>query len=189
MKVMSLGLDPGPSSGGLAWTDGKTHGAQAFNKFDPDRFLSDLRRFLVMLQEKYPEHEFRVVLEEVWAQPPPQPTHCRKCGAKLSKEKEYKCPRCKLDNKRRMGAQSMFTFGRNLGRLEGLLEGLGIPCRLVKARKWQDRFNLIQKKRLTQTEKKNLNKECAERFFPEIKMTHYIADAMLISYYGYRTWR
>ena len=39
------------------------------------------------------------------------------------------------------------------------------------------------------TEKKNRHKDKAALYFPEIAITHAIADALLISEYCRRTWR
>lgn len=180
MKIMSLGIDPGRSSGGLAWTDGATSAAQAFAKMgksgDVDRFAPEYFAFLVKLREAYPNHEFRALLEKVWAQPAMEWVKNPLTG------KRERQPR-------KQGAATMFKFGQNFGHLEMGLIGAGIPHRLVIARTWQEPFDLLRKdKRESVTDKKNRHKVEAQRFFKEIKVTHAIADALLIAEHCRRTW-
>jgi len=190
MKRMWVGIDPGRSSGAMAWTDGHLEGAMPFGKLgdDPTSFAVAYFGFLRKLRDSYPDHDFRCCLERVWASPPRDPTHCRKCKAKLP-EGHLVCSRCRSDNAHQMGAQTMFTFGQNFGHLEMGLIACGIPYRLVIPRAWQSPFDLLSKKRESTTEKKNRHKARAMEYFTEMKVTHAIADSLLIAEYCRRTWR
>ena len=85
------------------------------------------------------------------------------------------------------GVTSMFTFGRNLGQIEGVLAALKIPHRYVSPAKWQKEFGLLRKSKAELIrDKKNRHKAEAQRLFPHIKITHAIADALLIAEYGRR---
>ena len=80
-------------------------------------------------------------------------------------------------------ARSMFTFGRNYGMLRAFLISSYIPFETVTPTNWQKEFGLINRK-LTKTEKKNTHKARAQELFPAIdKITHKIADALLIAEY------
>jgi crossover junction endodeoxyribonuclease RuvC len=85
------------------------------------------------------------------------------------------------------GVTSMFAFGRSYGFLRGLLVALEIPFEEVRPQKWQKEFGLIARgEKLTQTEKKNRNKQKAQQLWPHLKITHATADALLIAEYGRR---
>jgi len=84
------------------------------------------------------------------------------------------------------GAAAAFTFGRNYGQLEMALHAAGIPYDYVTPVRWQKEFSLIKKKGESKTSKKNRHKSAAQRLFPHLKITHAIADAILIAEYGQR---
>jgi crossover junction endodeoxyribonuclease RuvC len=84
------------------------------------------------------------------------------------------------------GVTSMFTFGWNKGLLDMAL--IAIPHEHVLPRKWQQAFSLIRKdKAETTTDKKNRHKERAQELFPKAKITHAIADALLLAEHCRRT--
>ncbi len=88
-----------------------------------------------------------------------------------------------------MGVVSAFKFGISVGSI--LMACLACRTRIeyVSPQKWQKELGLIVKGRgLGQgdTEKKNRNKARAQEFYPDIKMKHAIADALLIAEYGRR---
>ena len=87
------------------------------------------------------------------------------------------------------GATSMFNFGSNFGALKMALTCCYIPYEMVTPQKWKKEFGLIFQKKLkmTQTQIKNKDKARAQELFPSIKMTHAIADSLLIAEYGRRT--
>ena len=85
------------------------------------------------------------------------------------------------------GSRAAFSFGRSFGMVHGLLIGCGIPHDLIPPQKWQKEFSLLQRgKKISKTEKKNLNKAKAQQLFPGTKITHQTADAILIAYYTYK---
>ena len=82
-----------------------------------------------------------------------------------------------------MGVVSAFTFGRGLGNLEAALQSLSIPLRWVRPQAWQKAMGCLTKG------DKNVSKRRAQELFPTIKVTHAIADSLLIAEYGRRTER
>ena len=86
------------------------------------------------------------------------------------------------------GVTSMFNFGMNYGMLRAFLVAAGIPFETVTPQKWQKFFGLIRKdKNETNTQKKNRHKAKAQEIFPDLKITHKVADCLLIAEYGWRT--
>lgn len=78
-----------------------------------------------------------------------------------------------------MGVRSAFTFGRGFGWLEMCLAAHKIPHHYVAPGVWQRKMRCLSKG------DKNVTKAAAQRLYPEVKMTHAIADAVLIAAYGY----
>jgi len=79
------------------------------------------------------------------------------------------------------GVSSVFKFGEGFGHLKGTLDALGIPYELVSPLKWQTSLGCRT------GGDKNVSKTKAQQLFPQIpKITHYIADALLIMEYGCR---
>jgi hypothetical protein len=62
----------------------------------------------------------------------------------------------------------------------------GVPFEAVTPGKWQKEFGLLAKKGETKTAKKNRHKARAQELFPDLKITHATADALLIAEYGRR---
>lgn len=79
-----------------------------------------------------------------------------------------------------MGVTSAFTFGRGYGKLEMALTAARIPFDYVQPAKWQRAMGCLTKG------DKNVSKARAQQLFPELKITHAIADALLIAEYGRR---
>lgn len=79
-----------------------------------------------------------------------------------------------------MGVVSAFTFGRGLGNLEACLQCSGIPMEWVRPQVWQKALGCLTKG------DKNVSKRRAQELFPNIKVTHAIADSLLIAEYGRR---
>lgn len=75
------------------------------------------------------------------------------------------------------GVTSMFTFGRNYGFLRGCLSSLGIPFDEINPHKWQQTLGCLTKG------DKNVSKAKAQQLFPWLKITHAVADAVLICEY------
>jgi len=80
----------------------------------------------------------------------------------------------------KQGVSSVFKFGQSYGFLRGLLIGLGIPFEEVTPQKWQKAMGCMSKG------DKNVTKAKAQQLFPGVKVTHAIADALLIAEYGRR---
>lgn len=79
-----------------------------------------------------------------------------------------------------MGVKSAFTFGQGFGHLEMALTAAGIPFERVRPQVWQKSLGCMTKG------DKNVSKRKAQELFPEIKITHAIADSLLIAEYGRR---
>jgi crossover junction endodeoxyribonuclease RuvC len=81
----------------------------------------------------------------------------------------------------RQGVVSTFKFGMNYGWWQGALTALGIPYERVYPLKWQTLMGCRTGR------DKNVSKRRAQELFPRIKITHAVADALLIAEYGRRT--
>jgi len=79
-----------------------------------------------------------------------------------------------------MGVKSAFTFGEGYGRLQMVLTALGVPYERVRPAMWQKAMGCLTKG------DKNVSKRRAQELFPAIKVTHAIADALLIGEYARR---
>ena len=80
------------------------------------------------------------------------------------------------------GVTSMFNFGQNFGAIKAALYAARIDFNIVSPVKWQKTVGLIYPG-LSKTEKKNRHKARAADLFSDIKITHAIADALLIAEY------
>ncbi len=79
-----------------------------------------------------------------------------------------------------MGVKSAFTFGEGFGRLQMVLTALGVPYERVRPAMWQKAMGCLTKG------DKNVSKRRAQELFPALKVTHAIADALLIGEYARR---
>jgi Holliday junction resolvasome RuvABC endonuclease subunit len=79
-----------------------------------------------------------------------------------------------------MGVCSSFTFGKSYGFLRGILTATGIPFDEVSPQKWQKAMGCMTKGN------KNVSKAKAQQLFPHLKVTHAIADALLLAEYARR---
>ena len=75
------------------------------------------------------------------------------------------------------GVTSMFNFGASYGGLRMALIGNNIPFETVTPQKWQKVLGCR-----TQGDK-NVSKRKAQELYPELKITHALADAILIAHY------
>jgi hypothetical protein len=78
------------------------------------------------------------------------------------------------------GVASTFKFGENYGLWQGILTAIGIPFERVYPLKWQTALGCKT------GGNKNISKARAQELFPKVKVTHAIADALLIAEYGRR---
>jgi hypothetical protein len=87
----------------------------------------------------------------------------------------------KLHSIRPAGKVPNFNLGNSFGFVRGLLVAWNIPFELILPQKWQQAMGCMSKG------DKNITKAKAQQLFPDIKITHNIADALLIAEYGRRT--
>lgn len=81
-----------------------------------------------------------------------------------------------------MGVVSAFTFGRGYGHIEMALIAVGIPFERVTPSKWQRSMGCLSRG------DKNVTKRKAQELYPLAKITHAVADAVIIAAYGQRTY-
>ena len=87
----------------------------------------------------------------------------------------------KVHSMPKQGVASSFTFGKGYGFLLGCLTALEIPFEYVTPQKWQRYLGCLSKG------DKNVTKQKAQELYPQLKITHAIADALLIGEYLKRT--
>lgn len=75
----------------------------------------------------------------------------------------------------KMGTSSAFNYGRGYGAMQMALHAVGIPFDIVTPAKWQAKMQCLSRG------DKNVTKRRAEQLFPGVKITHAIADALLIA--------
>ena len=80
----------------------------------------------------------------------------------------------------KQGVSSTFKFGVGFGFLVGCLTALKIPFEFVTLQKWQKALSCQSHG------DKNVTKQKAQQLFPQIKVIHANADALLIAEYGRR---
>tara|TARA_R100000458_G_C8271287_1_gene245991 strand:+ start:573 stop:1034 length:462 start_codon:yes stop_codon:yes gene_type:complete len=83
------------------------------------------------------------------------------------------------------GVSSSFNFGSSFGFCRGILVANRIPFQLVSPIKWQNYLQCRTKG------DKNVTKSKCYSLFPdlEFRITHQLADSILIAYYGFELWR
>ena len=87
----------------------------------------------------------------------------------------------KVHSSPQMGVKSAFTFGQSYGWLLGVLDALRIPYEFVTPQRWQKAMGCLT------GGDKNVSKAAAQRLWPNLKITHANADALLIAEYCRRT--
>lgn len=75
----------------------------------------------------------------------------------------------------KQGVSSTFKFGKNYGALRMAIIAAGIPFREVQPRAWQQAMGCLT------GGDKNVSKAKAQQLFPGIKVTHALADALLLA--------
>lgn len=81
-----------------------------------------------------------------------------------------------------MGVVSAFTFGRGYGGLRMALVAQYIQFDEVRPQVWQKALGCLTKG------DKHVTKARAQELFPHVKVTNYIADALLLAEYCRRQW-
>ena len=92
--------------------------------------------------------------------------------------RSYKAYIEQVSSSPQMGVVSSFSFGRGYGNLKMALTAAGIPFERVRPQVWQKALGCMTKG------DKNVSKRRAQELFPDRKVTHATADALLIAYYG-----
>jgi len=90
-------------------------------------------------------------------------------------------PHCYLEqvsSSPQMGVVSAFSFGNGFGHLEMALTAAGIAFTKVRPQVWMKHLGCMTKG------DKNVTKRMAQQLYPQIKITHANADALLIHEYG-----
>ena len=95
--------------------------------------------------------------------------------SQLSANKTKRCVIEKVNAMPRQGVSSTFKFGQSFGQVEAAIASAGIAYKLVTPAKWQ------QLMRCRTKGDKNVSKAAAQRLYPHVKMTHAIADALLLA--------
>ena len=83
----------------------------------------------------------------------------------------------------KQGVASTFKFGMAYGFLRGMLVALGVPFHEVTPQTWQKKMGCLSHG------DKNVTKAAAQRLYPNLKISHAIADSLLIARYGWETER
>jgi crossover junction endodeoxyribonuclease RuvC len=94
--------------------------------------------------------------------------------------RKYKAYIEQVSSSPQMGVVSSFSFGRGYGNLEMALTAAGIPFERVRPQVWQKAMGCMTKG------DKNISKQKAQELFPDKKVIHATADALLIALYGSR---
>jgi Holliday junction resolvasome RuvABC endonuclease subunit len=92
--------------------------------------------------------------------------------------RKYKAYIEQVSSSPQMGVVSAFSFGRGYGNLEMALTAAGIPFERVRPQVWQKAMGCMTKGN------KNISKAKAQELFPDKKVIHATADALLIALYG-----
>lgn len=79
------------------------------------------------------------------------------------------------------GGVQAFKFGKSYGTILGILAAMSFRREFVSPQKWQTALGCRT------GGDKNVSKRKAQELFPDLRITHAIADALLIAEYGRRT--
>lgn len=103
---------------------------------------------------------------------------------KAKNEFDVVCHMEKVQGLPGMGGSPMFNFGKGYGHLEMALLALEIPTVTVRPQEWQKTLGIGTKGKLTTTAWKNKLKAKAQQLFPNVRVTLWNADALLIGWYA-----
>ena len=119
---------------------------------------------VVLLSERMPETDADLLEILLW---PSREAPMLPCRAVIEK----------VASSPQMGVASAFSFGVQFGRCCALLTAARLPFDMIAAAKWQRRLDCFSEgdKRVTRAR--------ALQLFPSTKVTHYIADALLLAEY------
>jgi crossover junction endodeoxyribonuclease RuvC len=140
----SIGIDPGSSSGGMAWIP-------PGDNPEPEAVKLNGMTQRDIIEWLYERSVSTACLEKVSAMPG-------------------------------QGVSGMFRFGTSFGELRMALVASAIPFELVTPQKWQKNLGCMSRG------DKNVTKRKAQELFPGIKkITHAMADALLLAEYNRRS--
>jgi hypothetical protein len=173
-----LGIDPGVG-GGLALIDREGNPVLVTKMPATEREIWNWVHD--SLDDAHPgnQHIFACI-EQLGGMPRADTTaKCKRCGQICKVTKPMQSP------------TTMLKMGTNYGLLRMALTGSGVRYEEVLPKIWQSLFGLVfsSKQNLTSTQKKNRHKQKAEQLFPNVKITHAVADALLIAEFARRTHR
>jgi hypothetical protein len=97
--------------------------------------------------------------------------HVKECANRVH------CVLEKVASSPQMGVVSAFSFGQGYGRIEGVLASLRIPYAVTSPQAWQKALGCMT------GGNKNVSKTRAMQMFPAWKITHAIADSLLLAEY------
>lgn len=80
----------------------------------------------------------------------------------------------------KQGVSSTFKFGQSFGALIAHITWAGAKYEMVPPRKWQSAMSCLS------GGDKNVTKRKAQELFPEVRITHAIADGLLLAEYARR---
>lgn len=85
----------------------------------------------------------------------------------------------------KQGVSSTFKFGASFGALRSHMTWAGIRRELVSPHKWQQSLGCLSRG------DKNVTKRKAQEMFPTVRVTHAIADGLLLAVYALKfgTWK
>jgi len=171
--MIYIGIDPGVSGGIGVIRYGKLGEyskplVEAFKMPATEMDLCELLKSLI------PTYDLMTRMKE-----PRVFCYLEKAQAFPGSQKVTRCPRCStvLKTRQSQGVSSTFKFGMQYGTLKGILTALHIPFELIRPVDWQRALGCMTKG------DKNISKAKAQQLFPDIKVTHAKADALLISEY------
>jgi len=162
--MIYIGIDPGYSGGiGVIQSNNLLPGSLMVEAHKMPATEMDIVDLLQSIYGYSPELNVFCYLEKAQAFPG---------GTKL-----ISCPRCRTVMKTRQaqGVSSTFKFGMQYGTLKGILTALKIPFELIRPIDWQRALGCLTKG------DKNVSKMKAQQLFPDLKITHAKADALLIA--------
>jgi len=91
----------------------------------------------------------------------------------------------KVNSMPNQGVVSVFTFGKAYGQLLGILAAYDFVYLEIPPKTWQKLY--IFERSETKKDHKNALKNAAQSLYPDVKMTLYIADAILLAHYAYQS--
>jgi crossover junction endodeoxyribonuclease RuvC len=162
--MIYIGIDPGKTGGMASVNDEGT-----VLRVDPMP-ITPQDVYLALLAHKGPiDHDPTCVSFSVVGGIP--------CNCSRTRYQASKCILEYVSASPQMGVVSAFTFGRGYGNLEAFLVAADIPYDQTTPAKWQDVMQCRSRG------DKNVTKARAQQLFPTFKVTHAIADALLIAEY------